>query len=57
MDRDTVDIAGFLKFGVPFCGPHEKDDRIFGTILGFPYFGRLPFKILLGLGVLLYHIS
>ena len=57
MDRHTVEIAGFLKIRVPFCGPQGKDDSIFETILGFPYFERLPFKILLGLRVLLYHIS
>ena len=34
---------GFPKLGVPFLGgPHNKDYSILGSILGSPYFGKLP---------------
>ena len=26
-----------------FRGPHNKDYNIFGSILGFPYFGKVPY--------------
>ena len=29
------------KLGVPFWGPHNKDDNILGSILGSPYLGKL----------------
>ena len=28
--------------GYPFGGPHNKDYSILGSILGSPYFGKLP---------------
>ena len=36
-------IKGFPKFRVPFGSPYNKDYSIFGgSILGSPYFGKLP---------------
>ena len=32
----------FPKLGVPFGGPYDKDYTILGSILGSPYFGKLP---------------
>ena len=38
--------GGFPKLGgLPFLGPHNKDYNIFGSILGSPYFGKLPYKL------------
>ena len=38
------DIWGFPKIrGLPFGGPNNKDCSIWGSILGSPYFGKLPF--------------
>ena len=34
--------GGFPKLGVPFGGPFHKDYSILGSILGSPYFGKLP---------------
>ena len=31
---------GFLKLGVPFGGPHNKDYSILGSILGSPILGN-----------------
>ena len=31
--------------GTFFGGPHNKDYSILGSILGFPYFGKLPFRV------------
>ena len=28
---------GFPKLGVPVWGPHHKDYRVLGSILGFPH--------------------
>ena len=37
-------MRGFTKLGVPFLGgPYNKDHSIWGSILGSPYLGRLPF--------------
>ena len=36
-------MGGFPNLGVPFWGPHNKDYNILGSILGFPYFGKLPY--------------
>ena len=33
---------GFPKLGVPFRGSNNKDYNILGSILGSPYFGKLP---------------
>ena len=38
-----MDIGSFLKLGLPFGGPNNKDNSISGSLLGFPYFGKLPF--------------
>ena len=37
-------FRGFPKLGVPFGAPHNKDYSIFGSVLGSPYFGKLPFR-------------
>ena len=37
-------FEGFPKLGVPFRGPKNKDYSILGSILGSPYFGKLPFR-------------
>ena len=37
-------IWGFPKIGVTIFGcPYKKDYSILGSILGFLYFGKLPF--------------
>ena len=41
----SEDLGGFPKLGVPFGGPNDKDYSILGSILGSPYFGKLPFKL------------
>ena len=44
------DCCGFPKLGgVPLIleGPHNKDYRILGSILGPPYFGKLPYPVVL----------
>ena len=33
---------GFPKLGVLLGGPHNKEYSILGSILGFPYSGKLP---------------
>ena len=40
-------LGGLLRLGYHFGGPHKKDYSILGSILGYPNFGKLPFK---GLG-------
>ena len=32
------------NYGYLFGSPHNKDYSILGSILGFPYFGKLPYK-------------
>ena len=32
------------NYGYLFGGPHNKDYSILGSILGSPYFGKLPFR-------------
>ena len=34
------------NWGYPFGGPYNKDYSILGSILGSPYFRKLPFKLL-----------
>ena len=35
-----------MKLGVPFWGgPHNKDLSILGSIVGFPYLGKLPYSV------------
>ena len=42
---------GFIKIrGTLFRGPYNKDYSILGSILGFPYFGKLPCWGVLTLG-------
>ena len=39
-------IWGFPKIrGTLFWNPHNKDYSILGSILGTPYFGKLPFRV------------
>ena len=33
----------FPKLGVPFWGSHNKGYSVWGSMLGSPYFGKLPF--------------
>ena len=42
------DVRGFHNLGYYFGSPHNKDCHIFGLILGSSYFGKLPFRYLLG---------
>ena len=35
--------GGFPKLGAPFWGPNNKGYSILGSILGSPYFGKLPY--------------
>ena len=39
---DDIPIGGFPKSGVAFWGPNNKDYSILVSILGSPYFGKLP---------------
>ena len=34
-----------LNYGYLFGGPHNKDYSILGSILGSPYFGKLPYVL------------
>ena len=38
------DLGVSQNSGYYFGGPYNKDYSIFGSILGFPYFGKLPFE-------------
>ena len=50
IQRNTLEVGffseaqkgGFPKLGYPFGGPYNKDYSILGSILGSPYFGKLP---------------
>ena len=33
------------NYGYHFGGPHNKDYSILGSILGSPYFGKLPYRL------------
>ena len=33
------------NWGYPFKGPNNKDCSILGSILGSPYFGKLPYRV------------
>ena len=49
----TVQGLGFPQVGVPFWGPQNKHYSILRSILGSPYFGKLPktlFPGVFGLG-------
>ena len=35
-------FGGFQSLGYHFGGPYNKDYSILGSILGSPYFGKLP---------------
>ena len=37
-------LGGFPKLGVTFWGPNNKDYSIWGSMLGSPYFGKLPYR-------------
>ena len=37
-----MEDMGLPKTGVPFRGYHNKECNILGSILGPPYFGKLP---------------
>ena len=37
-----IGFGGFPKLGVPFKGLHNRDFNIYGSILEYPYFGKLP---------------
>ena len=45
----TAHLGLTLTWGFPnimgtlFGGPHNKDFSILGSILGYPYFGKLPY--------------
>ena len=44
----VLPIWGFPKIkGTLFGGPNNKDYNILGSILGSPYFGKLPFRVYL----------
>ena len=36
--------GGFPKLEVPFWGPYNKDHTSLGSILGYPNFGKLPYR-------------
>ena len=37
-------MGGSQNSGYHFGGPNNKDYSIMGSILGSPYFGKLPYK-------------
>ena len=39
----TGDMGASQNRGTLFGGPHNKDYSILGSILGSPYFGKLPY--------------
>ena len=39
----------FPQLGVPFWGSDNKDYSIWGSILGFLYFGKLPYRVYVGI--------
>ena len=39
-----------FDLGYFFSGPNNKDYSILGSILGSPYFGKLPYKLTSGSG-------
>ena len=39
---DLSCLGAFLNLGVPFGNPYNKEYNILGSILGDPYFGKLP---------------
>ena len=39
------DLGVSQNYGYPFGGPHNKDYSILGSLLGSPYFGKLPFEV------------
>ena len=47
-DMETGIMQGIIgirvskNYGYHFGGPHNKDYSILGSILGSPYFGKLP---------------
>ena len=43
--------GGFLKFGVHFGDPQNKENSLLGSILGFPCFGKLPHRVYMVHGV------
>ena len=43
MDSYTIfDMGVSQNWGYLFCGPYNKDYSIWGSILGYPNFGKLP---------------
>ena len=38
------DLGVAQNQGYLFGGPYNKDSRILGSILGYPNFGKLPFR-------------
>ena len=40
---DPKDIGVSQNLGVLFEGPNNKDYSLLGSILGSPYFGKLPY--------------
>ena len=43
---EAADKGGFPKIrGTIFGGPHNKDYSMLGSILGSPYFGKLPNEV------------
>ena len=44
-DSFVAQHTGFPKIRCTFWGPHKKDYSILGSILGSPYFGKLPYLV------------
>ena len=44
MHLGPTTFEGFQKLGVFFGGPYNEDYSILGSVLGYPNFGKLPFK-------------
>ena len=42
----STGFLGFPKNSYPFGGPHNKDYGTWGSILGSPYLGKLPYGFL-----------
>ena len=44
-DKRWINLGVSHNLGYHFGGPHNKDYNILGSILEYPYFGKLPFMV------------
>ena len=43
--KEAHDLGVSQNYGYHFGGPNNEDYSILGSILGSPYFGKLPFNV------------